>query len=348
MRACTNNSVKFKSRIPRYSATSIFYRFLFSIFFGFGMVKITSQLDLRPNDGPEFIDYLVSIAGSFFLIEINILADILMDKIFPIPKMIKVRIVLQIIVGVLFLYGLMTLLNSLERYHDYYEKPGMRIASMLGFFVIVMMAFGFVSARIFEEYLYMQSEVDVLKEEKLKNDYNALQDQLNPHYLFNNLSVLKSLILYDQKAAAKFTQNFTDVYRYVLQSKDKMTNSLSDELSFIDAYLGMHQERLGEGLVVKFDVEKHALQKSIPTLSLQLLIENAIKHNVASPANPLKIVIKANTETISVKNNVQPKENSYSTKTGLKNLISRYAMLTNDAVKIEKTDKVFKVVLPLL
>ena len=77
--------------------------------------------------------------------------------------------------------------------------------------------------RLVDKWMFAQSEIEELKREKLKMDYNALQDQLNPHYLFNNLSVLKSLILYDKDSAVKFTENFTDVYRYVLQSRNKMT-----------------------------------------------------------------------------------------------------------------------------
>ncbi len=191
-----------------------------------------------------------------------------------------------------------------------------------------MIAFGFIfvtffiiisiGIRITQKWIKTEKEVENLKRSKLHSEYNALQDQLNPHFLFNNLSVLKSMIIYDADSAVDFTQNFTDVYRYVLQCKGKTTVTLSNELEFIQSYLSLHKERFGEGLNIKISAQKELLKKLIPPLSLQLLVENAIKHNVATKSEPLTIEVIANEDKIWVENNLQPKETSFSTKTGFK------------------------------
>ena len=168
------------------------------------------------------------------------------------------------------------------------------------------------------------------------------------HFLFNNLSVLKSLIIYDNEKAVNFTQNFTDVYRYVLRSKDLRTVKLEDEIAFIRSYVNLHQERLGKGLKVNVEITPEAFQKQIPPLALQLLVENAIKHNIVTRVLPLHIDIVANKEEICVTNNIQPKQGSYSTETGLKNLVNRYRMLDGNKVRISKNEEKFEVCVPLI
>ncbi len=339
---------KFESRLPRYSPLSIFIRFMIASLIALSIIYFSRSFTENVERSPDFIDYLVAILSFYIMIELNILLDIFLERLFPVPRKIALRFLFQLIGGISFMIIHVSVLSHVERYQQYFMEPGMKVSTTLGFFIIIMMSISFIAARIFEEYLFMQTEMEELKAEKLKSDYNALQDQLNPHYLFNNLSVLKSLIVYDQKAALTFTQNFTDVYRYVLKSKDKMTVSLNDELDFMGSYIGMHQERLGEGLIVKLDVDKKSIAKTLPPLTLQLLIENAIKHNMASVATPLKIEIKITPDYLIVKNNLQPRDSSYSTKTGLKNLISRYKMLTDNEFTVSKTEKSFKVRVPLL
>jgi LytS/YehU family sensor histidine kinase len=180
------------------------------------------------------------------------------------------------------------------------------------------------------------------------SDYNALQDQLNPHFLFNNLSILKSMIIYDQYSAVDFTQNFTDFYRYVLQSRGKTTVLLKDEIELLYSYIAIHKERLGENLQVKIDIGNDSIEKNIPPLSLQLLVENAIKHNIAGKENPLMIEVFTDTDSITVKNNLQPKESFYSTRNGLKNLVQRYKLIAEKEVEINQNEEFFTVKLPLL
>lgn len=192
-------------------------------------------------------------------------------------------------------------------------------------------------------------ENERLHREKLELDYFALQDQLNPHFLFNNLSTLMALIPQDAIKAEKFARDFTDVYRYVLMSSRIKVINLGREVDFIRAYIDIHQQRLGGGLNVSIYIPEEFLARSVPPLSLQFLVENAIKHNIATEQRPLTISIGVEDEKLCLGNNYQPKSSTYSTNTGLGNLIRRYKYLTSQhQVEIIADDKFFKVKLPLL
>ncbi len=193
-------------------------------------------------------------------------------------------------------------------------------------------------------------ENERLKRDKLEMDYFALQDQLNPHFLFNNLSTLMALIRQDTDKAEKFTADFTDVYRYVLMSSRYKVAELEQELKFIKSYVNIHLSRLGNGLKVDIDITGEITNKKIPPLSLQHLVENAIKHNVATEQKPLSIFIGTENGKLVVKNNLQLKTSTYSTNTGLGNLARRYKYFTTkDEVEVEVLENKFFVVrIPLL
>ena len=192
-------------------------------------------------------------------------------------------------------------------------------------------------------------EVEKLKREKLKTDYKVLQNQVNPHFLFNNLNVLISEIKHDPETAETFTRKLSQVYRYVLQSKNHDLISLKKELEFIRSYIYLHQVRMGNALKVSIDINSDLLEKYLPPLTLQILVENAIKHNVMNEENPLHITIEtSDRQTLLVKNNLNPKHSFDSTKTGLSNIKARYELLKEDGFKIEKSATEFIVTVPLL
>lgn len=228
--------------------------------------------------------------------------------------------------------------------------------SQTDFALSIIMAILFISIYvvILIAYNYHQSlsqfriENERLKQEKLESDYRALQDQINPHFLFNNLSTLIAIIRQDKKAAIRFAENFSDVYRYVLESKNKTSVFLKDELTFINAYLALHKERLGAGLQLNINVDEALHSKQVPVLSLQFLVENAIKHNIATKDYPLKLVISGSANSLKVTNSRNPKESTYSTNTGLSNLQQRIAFLSKREMIIDQTETVFSVELPLI
>ncbi|MGQ1891828.1 sensor histidine kinase [Thermophagus sp. OGC60D27] len=219
--------------------------------------------------------------------------------------------------------------------------------------VLVLFLTLYVSALISTNYhkslQFFILENEKLRREKIRMDYFALQDQLNPHFLFNNLSTLMAIIPEDPGKALRFTENFTDVYRYVLRSSKVKLITLEEELSFIKSYLNLHKERIGEGLNYKFEINDEVLTKKLPPLSLQYLIENAIKHNMATKEQPLSIFISVKEKNLSVSNNFNPKVSTYSTHTGLENLRKRYKYLgLGGDVKIVNTDDIYKVTIPLI
>ena len=188
-----------------------------------------------------------------------------------------------------------------------------------------------------------------IKSEALSLKYQVLQNQVNPHFLFNSLNVLGSLIDMDVSKAKDFTRELSLFYRDVLHFKDEDIISLKEEVEFVKRYIYLQQIRFGEALQVEIIANENIEGKVIP-LSLQALVENAIKHNEISKANRLKIIIAITDDyELIVENNIQPKNIlETSSKTGLKNLAGRYEYLTGKKVVITKNNNYFRVNLPLI
>ncbi|MDP2888821.1 MAG: histidine kinase [Bacteroidota bacterium] len=191
-------------------------------------------------------------------------------------------------------------------------------------------------------------QAEKLKVEMLAYKYESLRNQINPHFLFNSLNVLSDLVYDDQAMAVKFIQQMSDLFRYVLDSRDKELVPLRDELEFIRSYTFMLKTRFEEKLKIEIDVEASADDYIVP-MSLQLLIENAVKHNEVSEAFPLRISIRKNADSLEVENNMQPKSaGDDSKKTGLKNITQQYAFFSERPIKIITSDERFLVRLPIL
>jgi sensor histidine kinase YesM len=186
-----------------------------------------------------------------------------------------------------------------------------------------------------------------LQKEGMAAKYESLKNQVNPHFLFNSLNALTNLVYEDQDKAAKFIKQLSEVYRYVLDTRDKEVVSLEEESGFLRSYLFLQQIRFGDKL--KLDIELDNVQGKVPPLVLQMLIENAIKHNIISEDNPLTIRIYKEDDALVVENNLQKKEmlHGESPGVGLENICKRYEFLTDREVKIIRSDK-FIVKLPII
>lgn len=194
-----------------------------------------------------------------------------------------------------------------------------------------------------------QLEGEQLKKESIEAQFEALRNQINPHFLFNSLNVLSSLVYKDADTSATFISQLSKVYRYLLYTQESPVVPVKEELDFIDAYVFLLQIRYGENIEIEKSISADSQKFYIAPASLQLLIENAIKHNIVSKKNPLRIVIVAHGGFISVINNLQEKTvKEPSTQKGLKNIERRYAFLSNHKVVIEKQLESFSVKLPLL
>jgi PAS domain S-box-containing protein len=188
-----------------------------------------------------------------------------------------------------------------------------------------------------------------LQKENLQSQFEVLRQQVNPHFLFNSLNVLTSLIKLEPDLAEQFTEHLSKVYRYVLENKDNDLVSLQTELDFLDAYVFLLHIRFMDKIVIKVDIADDKKELLILPLALQLLIENAIKHNSMSKKNPLKIEITIdNKNVLNVVNNLQERESHMvSTGVGLKNIEHRYQLLEMPAPEFIKTETKFIARIPL-
>jgi two-component system, LytTR family, sensor kinase len=202
----------------------------------------------------------------------------------------------------------------------------------------------------FKEYKTKWEEAEELKIISAQAELQLIKTQINPHFLFNNLNVLSTLVLKNNSEANKFIEAFSKVYRYILTTHDKELVDVKTELNFLNPYIFLLEKRFSEGLSISIDIPEYQQSKYIIPASLQMLIENAIKHNVVSRQKPLHIHVHANgNDSIEVVNNLQLRESvESSTQVGLKNIEKRYLLVSGRAVVIDKNEIRFKVTLPLL
>jgi sensor histidine kinase YesM len=200
---------------------------------------------------------------------------------------------------------------------------------------------------------FMQWKENLLKNRELEKanleaQYETLKNQVNPHFLFNSLNTLLTMVG-DNKDAAKYVESLADFMRYVLQTREKEAVLLRDELKIANEYLFIQKNRFGEKLLVEMNVPESAFHYAIPPLALQMLIENAIKHNVASKENRLKIEIYIADGYLVIENNILEKlDKEAFTGVGLANIRSRYTFLTGKDVIITNENGTFTVKLPLV
>ncbi len=201
---------------------------------------------------------------------------------------------------------------------------------------------------LIERYRKSLAEVEKFRKENAEYQFEMLKLQLNPHFLFNSLNVLSSLVYEDQSKSAEFIRRLSDVYRYVLDNRNKELVTLREEMEFIRAFTFLQGLRFQGMIEFRFDIKDSLLDRKIAPMTLQLLIENAVKHNVASRKMPLWVEVVTGENDIIITNNLQPKEEQAGTGVGLKNIISRYKFLSGRQVQITDENLVFKVVIPLI
>ncbi len=204
-------------------------------------------------------------------------------------------------------------------------------------------------------YLYKQlkksiQEKEQLQRENIQSQLEGLKNQVNPHFLFNSLNTLSYLIPEDSDRAVNFVQQLSKVYRYILEIRETKLIPLEEELEFLHAYIFLLKERFEENLQVNIRIPAKQLQLQIVPLSLQILFENAIKHNIISSKKPLLIEVFVDEfGKLIVQNNLQQKkQTSASTKVGLQNIKNRYRFFSNEAVEVLSTATSFVVSLPLI
>ena len=198
-------------------------------------------------------------------------------------------------------------------------------------------------------YKTKQLEAEELKRINTQAQLQSIKNQVNPHFLFNNLNVLSSLVMTDNPDANKFIEEFSTVYRHILNSQDKELIELRTELDYIKPYIFLLQKRFPDSISIVLDIPESYQNWYIVPVALQMLIENAIKHNIVSRAKPLQVSITVKGEQLIVKNNLQIKSQvEHSMQIGLQNITQRYRIITGKTININKDQNSFSVSLPLI
>jgi two-component system LytT family sensor kinase len=214
--------------------------------------------------------------------------------------------------------------------------------------VILTILFAQIFRLLLYNYQMRLSNASLLKA-NAETKYEVLKNQVNPHFLFNSLNTINSLITTDQQAAVHFVNNMSDVYRYALKSHEVNSISLQEELQFIAAYTEVLKGRYGNKMQIEVQVTNAYQQYRVPPMALQILVENAVKHNVASDNKPLHIRIFTNEAAglVVTNNRQQRNQPAPSTGLGLQNLNQRCQYLSNHPLVIQQTEASFSVTIPL-
>jgi sensor histidine kinase YesM len=221
--------------------------------------------------------------------------------------------------------------------------------------IIVAIIINTFAVSILEGYFYFKQwktsliQTEQLKRENIQSQFKALKNQIDPHFLFNSMNTVYSLIDTHPDKAKEFITKFSKTYRHVLDVKEKVVVSLKDEIEFLNSYIFLQKIRHEGNLEISINIDAEKLNCYIPPLSLQMLVENAIKHNIVSEKNPLKIKIFNTGNSLIVKNKLQSKNSiNESTKTGLNNLTERYKYISEKIPEFYIKDNEYVAEIPLL
>ncbi|SFF09956.1 Histidine kinase [Chitinophaga sp. CF118] len=311
-------------------------------------------------------EWVISFLSCLLISESSIFIQTKLNKVLPWTENPVKRLVTETVINVatvLFIIFLTTLYFYLVDHN--YRHGSLSIEEIRGFmqWIIVSLMIAFIISAINTgNYLIVNWKNTAIeaaehklaaaeqKQVAMEAELQALKLQIDPHFVFNNLSVLSELILEDQQLGHEYAENFSKVYRYLLVNSKKDVITLEEELRFLNAYVFLLKNRAGEGVIFNIEIDKTYYNYHLPPLTLQLLIENALKHNKTLRGNPLIISISSNeNEQLVISNTLIPLEKQApSSKTGLNNIINRYRLLGDSVPEITNNGLSFTVSIPLL
>jgi hypothetical protein len=302
-----------------------------------------------------FPDFIFSFCVALPLSYGGYLTDNFLDKRISWVKAPLSRLFLTLLMYGLYCFGVsLTVVFLYAYYKGQFTLDNIPWRDLISFALTpVFIGFGFMTFFTVRSWLFewrnAAIEAEKLRSEKFASQYQSLKDQLNPHFLFNSLNVLNNLVYESADRSAEFIQQLSRIYRYVLEMQQEELVRLEDELVFAKNYLNLQKIRFENSLDFIVDVED-TKGYFLPPLSLQLLLENAIKHNVASKELPLKISIRKTGDMLEITNLLQVKSTleQVDSGIGLGNIQKRYELLSDKKIKVSKTKKEFIVSLPLL
>ncbi len=262
----------------------------------------------------------------------------------------SVRLSVMVLINIAVLIGTLSFFEFLYP-HVIQIEMNPRDKGFLAFtYTILLLALVFIGRilRLQVEKQETRIENEHLKQQSLQNELIALKNQVDPHFLFNSLNSLTSLIR-DNEAATQFVKKLSYMYRYILQSGDSDLVSVKDELKFLESYTYLMQTRYRDRFTIDINIEPHYLEQEIPPLALQLLVENSVKHNEISETNPLKVRVYSKDGSLFVDNPIRLRKTfTEGTKNGLLNLKKRYILLLRKELTVRTENDIFSVQLPLI
>ncbi len=297
------------------------------------------------------IGSLLSLMTGFLIAYPDLYVIRYLNKTAPWGKNILKRVIIQLGYTVLIASMIAILITLLVNWIKVYEDDiaGVIITNVLIYIVVNILVMAIFDGWIlFIENRQAMQIAENLKEELTQIKFEVLKSQINPHFMFNSLNVLSGLINVDVRKAQLFIDEFSHIYRYVLETIEEPVVSLNKELEFMRSYLFLQQIRYGNSLTYSVNIPAELLPMLVPPLSLQVLLENAMKHNIVNEEKPLKIEIYSEGDFLFIKNPVQPKISGTSTGLGLKNLIKRYALISSLEPKFEVADNYYIARIPLI
>lgn len=329
------------------------YGLFLGIIFKFILDVIFSLVYTNYNLLEPVANYLLSIFLFYFTTEILLIVNKKLNKTYSWNikpyKRFFTQLGLDSSIALLIVFCVRWSINLIVGFSNYISLQDELIIAALTLFVALVFVLGELSIFLLNKWRFSLAELEKFKKENAEYRFELLRSQLNPHFLFNSLNTLSSLVYENQESAGLFIRELSDVYRYILENRDKDLISLETELSFVSSYITLMKLRFGNNLEVKIELENLKANSTIAPLTLQLLIENAIKHNVVSMKKPLRIELFLDEDYIVVSNNIQPKVNKeYSSEMGLRNISNRYSYLSEQQVEITNNNEIFKVKIPLL
>ena len=279
---------------------------------------------------------------------VNVLRDII-PNYHKIGKRLAIQLVVFIILTTaaeIMLYWLYSLLGFFDTPFSWQAFKGVFVAGVLFDIIALFFHEGLYA---FHKWQATALEAEQLKKSHLQSQLEGLKSQVNPHFLFNSLNSLSALIYKDPDKAGTFLDEMSKVYRYLLRTNENELIPLKAEVQFLDSFFHMLKTRYEEGIKLNVHIQEQHLDYLIPPLTLQMLIENAVKHNVISRDRPLQIDVFTDlSHVLTVSNNIQKKSTKVlSNGIGLQNIISKYHLLNQSEVLIKNDEKFFTVELPL-
>lgn len=278
---------------------------------------------------------------------------VLMKRRFPyesqVSKRLGIMIISFLLMSALFLLMLFSLFSSIS-YFNYEVDENRFVWAYFGLGIInIFLTFLHEGISRYENWKAKQKETDELKEAYRRSRLQGLKSQVNPHFLFNSLNSLSSLITEDGDEAEKFLDEMSKVYRYMLRGEDDTLVTLETEIKFLESYAYLLKARYGSGLQLQLSIDPESCPQYLPALTLQVIVENAFTQNSIQKTNPLIISIGTTDHRLVISYNTQPKliRDDFDTESGLDNLVSKYQLLGDTRILISETGGLRKIIIPL-